>query len=898
MSSDMWSLVRGRIVHHAVYGVGSVVLAEGATVIVRFEQGTMEVERESVTVREGLLDRQGEGLWDVPLDVVCRMQGEVIRSINASWGVFARTRVELLPHQLWVVRQVTAQWPTRWLIADDVGLGKSIEAGLIVQSLVARAMVRRVLVLCPAALVEQWVVRMRKVFEVRFRKYASNADTEGADFWGESQLFVTASLETLRRDNGDRHQRILEAPPWDLVIVDEAHHLNADEATGQTLGYRFIRKLEENKRIGSMLFFTGTPHRGKDFGFVSILQLLRPSLFDARRPFESQLGSVPEVVIRNNKASVTNLAGERLFRQPVVRTETYEYSPEEARFYELLTEFIASGRAYAGEVGGADGRAIGFVLVAMQKLASSSVAAIRRSLELRKIRLRDRRERQEEARRKIAAILEERDGEDLGFDEAARQEEEAAGLGPLLQLQENEGEELDRLLAAAEGITEETKTRLLMTIVQERFAGRSVLFFTEYKGTQAAMVSALMARFGRRSVTFINGDERLVGVRFPDGTVQELSVSRERAAESFNSGETRFLVSTEAGGEGIDLQESCHVLVHVDLPWNPMRLHQRTGRLYRYGQRERVEVLLVRNRLTVEGRIWELLEEKIHRINVALGSAMEEPEDLAALVLGMASPRMFEELFAGAPKRGEESLRSWFDEKAGTLGGEEALRSARQLLGNVSRFDFGQVGKLLPQIDLPDLARFFENCLTLNNRRLRGGSALSFLTPEAWCSRNRLLYKEYEGLHFVRKRGGGKAWESLLGVGHQLFDTALADAVERSAALASLPEEFLRAPLVMFRIRDRVSSESRRRDTIVGTERGSDGAWRLLFDWEVLARLNELPADHSAFRKVSPKVRDADLAEALGRAEEMLRSSLDKVDHGCKVPDLEPVAALWPRSGG
>ncbi|WP_317110691.1 C-terminal helicase domain-containing protein [Chroococcidiopsis sp. SAG 2025] len=116
---------------------------------------------------------------------------------------------------------------------------------------------------------------------------------------------------------------------------------------------------------------------------------------------------------------------------------------------------------------------------------------------------------------------------------------------------------------------------------------------------------------------------------------------RETAAEKFNRGEVRFLISTEAGGEGIDLQENCYSLIHVDLPWNPMRLHQRVGRLNRYGQKQQVEVITLRNPQTVETLIWDKLNRKINNIMQSLQQVMDEPEDLLQLVLVITSPNLF-----------------------------------------------------------------------------------------------------------------------------------------------------------------------------------------------------------------------------------------------------------------
>jgi hypothetical protein len=193
-------------------------------------------------------------------------------------------------------------------------------------------------------------------------------------------------------------------------------------------------------------------------------------------------------------------------------------------------------------------------------------------------------------------------------------------------------------------------------------------------------MSALIDRFGDDCVGFINGDDRLDGVTLPDGRVVSKLARREDVCDAFNSGGIRFLISTEAGGEGIDLQYRCSALIHVDLPWNPMRLHQRVGRLNRYGQTQTVEVVSLRNPDTVESMIWDKLEEKIANIMAALGSAMDEPEDLLQLVLGMASPGFFEELFVGAAEVPKDRLAGWFDSQTLTFGGASAIDTVKNLI--------------------------------------------------------------------------------------------------------------------------------------------------------------------------------------------------------------------------
>src|SRR5262249_10817477 len=149
------------------------------------------------------------------------------------------------------------------------------------------------------------------------------------------------------------------------------------------VGYQILEKLVKADRVRSIVFFTGTPHRGKNFGFLSLLHLLRPDLFDTKRPLAQQLSGLRQVMIRNNKQNVTDLKGKRLFHPPKTTSRTYSYSEKKDRFYGMLTDFITTGKAYASTLSTSDQRTATLVLISMQKLASSSVAAIRRALNRR-----------------------------------------------------------------------------------------------------------------------------------------------------------------------------------------------------------------------------------------------------------------------------------------------------------------------------------------------------------------------------------------------------------------------------------------------------------------------------------------------------------------------------------
>lgn len=893
----------GNRVRSGRFGSGTVEIDKGSTIIVRFDHGIEECERSSVTRIRSVAECLADGQWDNPLAVTTRVLAHAIVSVNDAWGVFSRSRIALLPHQLWVCRRVLASWPARWLVADDVGLGKTIEAGLILWPLISRGLVRRLLILCPASLVEQWQYRLRTMFDIRLARYATEADSQMGDFWN-THNHVVASLETLRLDRRGRHERLFESPAWDLLVVDEAHHVNADEEAGPTLGYKLAQRLADEKKVASMIFFTGTPHRGKNFGFLALLRLLRPDRFDPREPLRRQLPFLREVMIRNNKYSVTDLRGERLFHPPTVTSDTFAYSPEEARFYDMLTEFILTGKAYASTLGAADRRLVILVLISMQKLASSSVAAIRRALRGRLARLIDQKEQLEAKKRRRDEYLERLPAEYASLesfgrdDELSRFEEELGSLAAGVRLTQDEEPRLRELLAAADLIHRETKIEKIISLVESRFAGRSVLFFTEYKATQSLLMSELLRRFGKDCVAFINGDNRADEVVDASGEVRSMNQTKEEGAELLNQGQVRFLVSTEAGGEGIDLQERCHSLVHVDLPWNPMRLHQRVGRLNRYGQKERVEVITLRNPDTVEARIWDKLNQKLDNIMRAFGYVMEEPEDLLQMVLGMTSPSLFRELFAEAPRVPADSLGSWFDSRTATFGGVDVIDTVKEIVGNCDRFDYQSMGKDVPPVDLPDLRPFLEAMLIHNRRRPRRGDdgSLGFRTPDVWL-REVGVRDVYEGLVFDRGVRGKDAVQRVVGIGHRVLEQALSQASGDSACVASLNPSVLTRPLVVVRVMDRVTAgRGQVRSVVVAAEKAVDsGEWAVLRDWEVVRRLNEILGNAAAVRKSGARVEEGGtvgdgVESAVGTIEQAIRMlNLD-----FRVPYIETLAVLWP----
>ncbi|GGJ36208.1 helicase SNF2 [Sphingopyxis bauzanensis] len=886
-------------VAHAQHGSGEVVADSGATVVVRFGAAIHAVLRNELTLARSLNLALRDGAVDASSDGLLRASALAIRSVNDQWGVFSRSRVQLLPHQLWVCHKVNRTWPFRWLVADDVGLGKTIEAGLVLMPLIARAQIRRLLVLAPAKLVPQWQKRMRQMFGIRLHMYDRSVDTPAADFWDTAQM-VVASVHTLRREVAEGRaegSRFLNADAWDAVVVDEAHHLNADERMGETLSFQLLRTMEDRRRIGSLLLFTGTPHRGKDFGFFSLLSLLDERVFGPDKDEEAQLARLPEFMIRNNKATVTDLKGVKLFTPVTVESREYSFSEAERAFYDTLSAFIIDGRAYASTLDGRAQTARMLLLIALQKLAASSIAAIRSAL----VRRRD----------KLAAVAEQarapkqaaqQTNEDETLDERAEADENAWNK-VLAELMDGEVARIDELLELAGPIVRERKVDRLVSLIDDELPpNEPVLLFTEYKATQAMVVDALHARFGHGCCAFINGDDRLEDVALANDKRGPCGWTRDAAAQAFNNGDVRFLVSTEAAGEGIDLQERCATLIHVDMPWNPMRLHQRVGRLSRYGQTRPVQVYILRNPDTVEARIWDLLNAKLERIQAALDVAMDEREDISQLVVGMSGASTFESLFAEGQMHGRKGLDDWFDRNAATIGGEDLVDSVRTMLGSVSRFDFAQVGRNIPKVDLADLERFLTLSMEANGRRImKRDNGLEVLAPEAWAQTDYAIQDRYKGLVFDRnaKFGGKDAPVRLVGVGHVLFDRALRDGEEREAHLAHCSR--LEAPLLIASIADEVTGQGHSiQRIVVGAWHSADGKTHLLRDWELLQKLNtlgrsDLPESAMVDRETLGSLREVLIRAIETDAESIAESMIRPVVRGeiLLLPEplrLEPFA--------
>lgn len=866
----------GSLVRHVEHGLGTVIQIAGDTFYVQFPSSIHGVQLDELVLELSKADQLDGLSKESSTKAKLRMQALVIQSINDSWGVFSRSRIALYPHQLWVCNKVLQKWPARYLVADDVGMGKTVEAGLILWPLIATKRVNRILILCPAKLVNQWQLRLKQMFDIRLSIYSADLDSNKKDFWGTSSQ-VVASLPTLRADSNGRHDRILDADKWDMILVDEAHHLGADERK-KTLSYQLLEKMIGQDKVDSLILFTGTPHKGKDYAFLSLMALLDSSVFSPRKRAQDQYPLLSEYLIRNSKELATDMKGNKLFNGIERRSRSFKYTPEEANFYEKMTEFIEVGRAYASTKDATEANQVRLVIIALQKLASSSIAAVSSALERRIATLNGVKNITEE---EINELLSEDELE--GYEKAMRDFHREQKTQSLV-LMENEIESLKELVTLARIVKKESRINEVMQLVNTEFKNESVLFFTEYKRTQALIVGELIQQFGKDSVGFINGENILRGVQLPNGQLTDLRSDRDDVAVAFNAGRLRYLVSTEAGGEGIDLQRHCHNLIHIDLPWNPMRLHQRVGRLNRNGQPHKVIVYSLLNPETVEGHVWTLLQSKLKSIMKSLGAVMEEPEDLLNMVLGMTDPEFFNQLFSKAASN-KEGVSTWVDTQLGQLGGKSIIDTVNSLVGNAQKFDLSGLSEV-PKCDLPELRPFFDDALRFNKKRPEiAGRKISFGLPKEWRSKA-AIKPSYENIVFSRDADPNE--ESICGIGHPVFDAALRQSEQFDENVMVLDR--FEEDLFIFRLSDQLtSSKGYVRSMTLGVLH-RNGNFSMVRDEQLLEILNTHKAvqltesDSSSLEALKRKTR-----EISQKASEFLNSMSGEIKHPFKSIKFEEI---------
>ena len=522
-----------------------------------------------------------------------------LESWNLVSGALDRVDVDPLPHQIDIVYRIMKSEQTNWLIADDVGLGKTIEVGLLLAAKKRQRPLRRVLIVCPAGITRQWQDEMRHKFNEQFSIYGSEFSIRDPWQWHDRNR-VIASIDLAKSSN--HLPKIQESGEWDIVIFDEAHHLSKRDNAATTQRYQLAHTLRE--QTDEFIFLTGTPHQGNDDQFVNLLSLLRPDLRQRYSRIYTDPSVVAEVVLKNQKATVTDAAGGLLFKGQITNRVEAEVSGTMQRFQNLLESYLRHGYA-ASEIGGHQRRAIGFVMTIYRKLASSSIAAIETALSRRKARLLGQGNipaRSVNLQEMQDAFDDNEDGIDDVEELDLYMEQEAGNVAFF----DNELREIDGLLSAARVASlDDLKLRQFVDTIARPVVrkGEKLLVFTEYRATQEYLRQALTRHFPNSDVALIHGGMDLQ---------QKLSNIGE-----FNEGST-FLISTEAGGEGLNLHHNCHLLVNYDIPWNPRKLVQRAGRLYRYGQSKRVTVFNLVVDDTFDNRALRMMLNRVNSMAAAM----------------------------------------------------------------------------------------------------------------------------------------------------------------------------------------------------------------------------------------------------------------------------------------
>jgi len=521
------------------------------------------------------------------------------------------SKIDPLPFQIEAVYGYVLKQPhIRFLIADDPGAGKTIMAGLILKELKLRGLVKRVLIVVPGHLKDQWRRELKEKFGESFVVIDRNFFNAhyGENPWEKNNQVIT-SIDFAKQEE---ILSSLSSAHWDLVIVDEAHKMSA---------YRYGNKVKKTQRykLGEILsktsnhliFLTATPHRGDPENFRLFLDLLIPGFFATPEMVEESLRNRDNpLFIRRLKEDLKDFDGKPIFTRRFPKTIKFQLSDKEKELYNAVSRYVIE--QYNKALQSDKKRNVTFALMILQRRLASSTYALLRSLERRKERLEKVLKGGEEF--PSFSLKDYEEIEDLEEFERWKTEEKWESLTVAENLEElrEEIKTLNRLIEKARNVIEseeEIKLKELKKAIEEGFqkiremqGNPKILIFTESKDTLEYLVKKL-SDWGYR-VNYIHGGMDL------DERIKAEKVFRD---------ETEIMVATEAAGEGINLQ-FCHIMINYDIPWNPNRLEQRMGRIHRYGQQKDVYIFNLVAEDTKEGIVLSKILDKLNEIRNKLGS--------------------------------------------------------------------------------------------------------------------------------------------------------------------------------------------------------------------------------------------------------------------------------------
>ncbi|TCS96429.1 DEAD/DEAH box helicase [Hazenella coriacea] len=449
---------------------------------------------------------------------------------------------EPLPHQIDVVQRVVNEMNGRAILADEVGLGKTIEAGLILKEYMIRGLVKKVLILVPSSLVLQWTRELNQKFQI-------SAIAQKKEWMWDRYDIIVASMDTAKRDP---HRQYILKNHYDLLIVDEAHKLK----NRRTKNWQFINELQKKY----CLLLTATPVQNEMEELYNLVTLLKPGHLGKQSHFQSDYVAgkrkaknekqlreeVSRVLIRNRRRD-----GNLHLTKRIVKTIPIELSPAERALYEGVTQFVRSRY----QNGAGDLKSM-LALLVLQKEVCSSRDAVFHTL----------------------------------FKLFQRREEGKESLSP----------EVAHLADLLRKVTSSSKVNAAVQLIKE-ISPEKVILFTEYRATQEMLMREL-SNVGIHAVPYRGGFNRN---------------KKDWMMELFKT-RAQVMIATEAGGEGINLQ-FCHHIINFDMPWNPMRVEQRIGRVHRLGQTKDVFIYNFATLHTIEEHIIWLLQEKIQLFETVIG---------------------------------------------------------------------------------------------------------------------------------------------------------------------------------------------------------------------------------------------------------------------------------------
>lgn len=707
--------------------------------------------------------RMRDGEFDASWRFHLRTQAARLLVCNRD-GQLGNARTDLLPHQISVAHKVVSSPRRRYLIADEVGLGKTVETGMILYALRQRGQANRVLIVPPAGLTLQWQEEMEDKFDLKFAVYRE--DVNGPLAFDQMDYLI-ASVDTLKLDRplkrgrGDGHKTLLlGSRDWDVIIFDEAHKLSAktwsEKKKDKTLNYRLAEDLQD--RCKALILLTATPHQGDESKFQNLVSLLSPHVtFEESGPASNGNGSVPftDLILRNRKSRVTDADGKPIFKGMDIHPVRVSLLDNgEQVFHTRLESYLRDGYGFADQdPRDTKHKAIGFVMTTFQKLAASSTKAIKKALESRVTSLQATAHKKE--KRNEAEYDARHEGEfetrEAGEVREAFIQTEVTMLEGLLELDVPEDAKENELRKVIESVSTDTPDQ-------------PVLIFTEYLATQDFIVELLEKTYGEGCTRVIRGG-------------MSISEKRRSISDFRDNPHVRFLVSTEAGGEGINLQFA-HVMINYDLPWNPFRLAQRYGRLYRYGQDKRVQVFNFQNAGTIEDKVRQYLEDKTSTAAERLsGVTGETPTEIEEGLLGLFEEHLnYEKIYRdGLAKGNIKPSQKEIDAAVRKAEKAYEIAYANLFSKDIAPFNPDRFKREVQSpLTLEDVKAFVLEFVRREGRRVTepDDDMFEFLSPESLRGVPGLKPR-YEKVTFNRTTAIRNSEAEFMAIGHPFTDAAI-----------------------------------------------------------------------------------------------------------------------------